>query len=129
MTILLIENHEDTAGYIKRFLEQSGHDVVVAAEGAAAVRVADMHRFDVILSDIGLPDGDGWTLMKEMRGKTRAYAIAMSGFGAAADVARSHSVGYQDHLTKPFTPDQLQQALKKAELTRSGDSERISPCP
>ena len=47
------------------------------------MRVAGMHRFDVILSDIGLPDGDGWTLMEEMRGKTQAYAIAMSEFGAA----------------------------------------------
>jgi CheY-like chemotaxis protein len=101
----------------------------LATAGAAAVRVADMHRFDVILSDIGLPDGDGWTLMEEMRGKTQAYAIAMSGFGAAADVARSHAVGYQDHLTKPCTPHQLQQALKKAELTRSGTSQRIPLCP
>lgn len=121
MTILLIENHEDTASYIKRFLEQLGHGVVVAAEGESAVRVLNGHRFDVILSDIGLPDGDGWSLMEQIRGKTQAYAIAMSGFGAASDIARSHSVGYQDHLTKPFTPDKLREALEKAELTGTHD--------
>ena len=116
MTILLIENHEDTAGYIKRFLEQLGHDVVVAADGMSAANAVNAHRFDVILSDIRLPDADGWTLMEQIRGKTQAYAIAMSGLGSADDIARSHSVGYQDHLTKPFTPDKLREILKRAEL-------------
>jgi CheY-like chemotaxis protein len=114
MTILLIENHEDTASYIKRFLEQLGHGVAVASDSASAAQITDLDRFDVILSDIGLPDGDGWALMQQIRAKTRAYAIAMSGFGTSADVARSYSVGYQDHLTKPFTPIKLQQALQKA---------------
>ena len=116
MTILLIENHEDTAGYIKRFLEQLGHDVVVAADGMSAANAVNARRFDVILSDIRLPDGDGWTLMEQIRGKTQAYAIAMSGLGSADDIARSHLVGYQDHLTKPFTPDKLREILKRAEL-------------
>lgn len=115
MTILLIENHEDTASYIKRFLEQLGHEVAVAADGTSAISALNVRRFDVILSDIGLPDGDGWTLMKQIRGKTKAYAIAMSGFGSAGDIARSYSVGYQDHLTKPFTPGKLREVLARAE--------------
>ena len=115
MTILLIENHEDSAAYVKRFLEQLGHEVVLAADGMSASNAVNAHRFDVILSDIRLPDGDGWTLMEQIRGQTQAYAIAMSGLGSADDIARSHSVGYQDHLIKPFTPDKLREVLKKAE--------------
>jgi len=120
MTILLIEDHEDTVRYIKRFLDQLGHEVIVAADGASAVGVVNARHFDVILSDIGLPDGDGWSLMERIRGHTRAYAIAMSGFGAAGDVARSRSVGYHDHLTKPFTPDKLRETLERAELSGAG---------
>jgi CheY-like chemotaxis protein len=124
MTILLIENHEDTASYIKRFLEQLGHEVAVAADGPSAISALNDRRFDVILSDIGLPDGDGWTLMEQIRGKTQAYAIAMSGFGSAGDIARSYSVGYQGHLTKPFTPDKLRELLERAELSRTHGAHR-----
>ena len=80
-----IMGHSNRCSVLQNF-SSNGSRCCLAAEGAAAVRVAGMHRFDVILSDIGLPDGDGWTLMEEMRGKTQAYAIAMSEFGAAADV-------------------------------------------
>ena len=116
MTILLIENHEDSVTYLKRFLKQLGYEVDVAADATSAANAINAHRFDVILSDIRLPDGDGWTLMEQIRGKTRAYAIAMSGLGSAGDIVRSHSVGYQDHLIKPFTPDKLREMLKRAEL-------------
>ena len=128
MTILLIENHEDSAAYVKRFLERLGHEVVLAADEMSASNAVNAHRFDVILSDIRLPDGDGWTLMEQIRGRTQAYAIAMSGLGSADDIARSHSVGYQDHLIKPFTPDKLREILKRAELGgvhgRSGTSDK-----
>ena len=124
MTILLIENHEDTVTYMKRFLEQLGHEVVVAADAMSAANAVNAHRFEVILSDIRLPDGDGWTLMEQIRGKTQAYAIAMSGMGSADDIVRSHSVGYQDHLIKPFTPDKLREMLKKAELVATHGARR-----
>ena len=124
MTILLIENHEDTVTYLKRFLEQLGYEVVVAADMMSAAKAVNAHRFDVILSDIRLPDGDGWTLMEQIRGKTQAYAIAMSGLGSADDIVRSHSVGYQDHLIKPFTPDKLREVLKKAELVGTRGARR-----
>jgi len=136
MTILLIENHEDTVTYMKRFLEQLGHEVVAVADAMSAGNAVNAHRFDLILSDIRLPDGDGWTLMEQIRGKTQAYAIAMSGLESPDDIARSHSVGYQDYLIKPFTPDTLREMLKKAEQvgaqgarrnlqSRSGPSDRI----
>jgi len=136
MTILLIENHEDTVTYLRRFLKQLGHEVVVAADAMSATNAVNARRFDLILSDIRLSGGDGWTLMEQIRGKTQAYAIAMSGLGSADDIVRSHSVGYQDHLIKPFTPDKLREMLKKAELvgtrgagrnlqSRSGNSEII----
>lgn len=63
--------------------------------------------FDVLLSNIGLPDGNGWDLIREV-GKSRpAYAIAMSGFGTKADCERSAEAGFGHHLVKPVSVAEL----------------------
>jgi CheY-like chemotaxis protein len=115
LTILLVENHEDTITYVRRFLEHYGHEVRVGRTMQEALAQVDQKEPDVILSDIGLPDGDGWNLLQQLRLKTKAYAIAMSGFGARADLDRSLAAGYQDHLVKPFAPNKLLDALRRAE--------------
>jgi CheY-like chemotaxis protein len=115
LTILLVENHEDTITYVRRFLEHYGHEVRVGRTVHEAVAQVEEKEPDVILSDIGLPDGDGWKLLQQLRLKTKAYAIAMSGFGARADLDRSLAAGYQDHLVKPFAPNKLLDALRRAE--------------
>ncbi len=120
LSILLVENHEDTVTYVRRFLEHYGHEVWVCRTMHEALdRVTDQEP-DVILSDIGLPDGSGWSLLQQLRPRTKAYAIAMSGFGMRADVDRSLSAGYQDHLTKPFTPKKLLDALERARDRQAG---------
>jgi CheY-like chemotaxis protein len=118
LRILLIENHEVTAKFISLFLERSGHQVTVVPDGQTALSRDDLANIDVILSDIGLPDVNGWELMKKMRPRTRAYAIAMSGFGDEADIQRSLASGYQYHLVKPFVPAALEEVLRHAEPPR-----------
>jgi two-component system CheB/CheR fusion protein len=109
----LIEDHEDTAAYIRKYFERLGHGVVIARSCSEVEKLEDLTRFDLILGDIGLPDVNGWDLMAKIRAYTPAYAIAMSGFGSAADIRRSLRVGYHDHLVKPFTPALLEAALNK----------------
>lgn len=118
LRILVIENHEDTAKFISLFLERSGHEVTIIPDGQTALRHDDLPNIDVILSDIGLPDMNGWDLMRQLRPRTRAYAIAMSGFGDEIDVQRSLEAGYQHHLTKPFVPAALEEVLRNAESWR-----------
>ena len=115
LRILIIENHEVTAKFISLFLERSGHQVTVIPDGRTALSRGDLAQFDVILSDIGLPDLNGWDLMKQLRPHTAAYAIAMSGYGDEADVQRSLAAGYQQHLVKPFVPAALEEVLRNVE--------------
>ena len=118
LRILIIENHEVTASFISLFLRRAGHDVIVVPTAQAALGRDDLASFDVILSDIGLPDGNGWDLMKKLRPNTSAFAIAMSGFGGEADVQRSLAAGYQHHLVKPFVPAALEDVLRKVSPER-----------
>jgi DNA-binding response OmpR family regulator len=115
LRILIIENHEVTAKFISLFLERSGHEVTVILDGETALSRDDLANLDVILSDIGLPDVNGWDLMRQLRPRTRAYAVAMSGFGDESDVQRSFAAGYQYHLVKPFVPAALEEVLRNVE--------------
>lgn len=115
LRILIIENHEVTAKFISLFLERSGHQVTVTPDGQTALSRGDLANIDVILSDIGLPDVNGWDLMRQLRPRTHAYAVAMSGFGDEADVQRSFAAGYQYHLMKPFVPAALEDVLRNIE--------------
>jgi CheY-like chemotaxis protein len=89
--------------------------VVAVPNAQTALAREDLASFQVILSDLGLPDLNGWDLMLQLRPNTRAYAIAMSGFGGEADVQRSLSAGYQHHLVKPFVPAALEEVLRGVE--------------
>jgi CheY-like chemotaxis protein len=114
LKFFVVENHQDTADAIKMFLEAQGHEVIVAPDVTSSLKLAPQTKFDVLISDIGLPDGDGWELMKELRAKIPGLkAIAMSGYGMRADLDRSKSVGFITHLIKPFGPAELEIALKR----------------
>jgi two-component system CheB/CheR fusion protein len=68
----------------------------------------------VLISDIGLPDGDGWEMLQRSRLAGTVYAIAMSGFGMNADFLRSKAAGYRHHMLKPFDPAELDTMLEEA---------------
>jgi DNA-binding response OmpR family regulator len=112
LRILLVENHEDTLSYLTRYLEQKGHQVHPARDIATALDLALSLNFDILISDITLPDGDGWRLLHQMDPKP--FGIAMSGFGSHSDKEKSQASGYRHHLTKPFLPDDLDPLLEEA---------------
>jgi CheY-like chemotaxis protein len=114
LRFFVVENHQDTLDAIKMFLEAQGHTVETAPDMKSGLKLATQVTFDVLISDIGLPDGDGWELMKQLREKMPGVkAIAMSGYGMRADMEKSKAAGYAAHIVKPFGPMELDAALKK----------------
>ena len=114
LRVFLVENHSDTLKWITRYLEAMGHSVTSAVTMAQALELVPKAAYDVLISDIGLPDGDGWELLRTVHLTNPVYAIAMSGFGMSADRIRSKAAGYRHHLLKPFVPDELDAALEEA---------------
>lgn len=113
LTFFVVENHQDTLDAIRMFLEAQGHKVESAPDMTTALKAARTVKFDVLVSDIGLPDGDGWELMKKLSAEMPVKGIAMSGYGMRADLERSKSAGFGAHIIKPFGPADLEAAVKK----------------
>jgi len=101
LRILLVEDQEDSARLMQRILQRAGHQVIRAADVDTAWRAAQERGFDLLLSDISLPDGSGHDLMRRLRQAGPVRGIAISGFGMEADLARSRDAGFEAHLTKP----------------------------
>ncbi len=114
LRIFIVENHEDTRFLLGLLLEQLGHTVFSAATLNEAVAAMPAAHCDVLISDIGLPDGNGWELIARLGDERPPYAIAMSGFGMSADRQKSLNAGYRHHLLKPVEPDQLEHLLDEA---------------
>lgn len=112
--MFIVENHDDTRLLLCLLLEQLGHTVFAAATMREALHAIPQSRCDVLISDIGLPDGDGWELMQRLDGQRPAYAIAMSGRGLAGDHARSQAAGFRHHLVKPTEPEEIAVLLERA---------------
>ena len=121
LRILVVENHADTRELLTSLLEGLGHTVVVAESMGKALRAAPRSKCDVLISDIGLPDGDGWELLGRLNLPRPMYAIAMSGYGMTSDRTRSKAAGYRHHLVKPMGIVQLEDILREVaqELDKS----------
>ncbi len=111
LRLLIVEDHADTALLLKRLLEGSGFLVETAGSVAEALKAADGAHFDVLLSDLGLPDGTGCELMRQMRERHPLKGIAMSGYGMEEDVRRSLEAGFSEHLVKPVDISSLERAI------------------
>ena len=115
LRILLVEDHGDTARIMSRLLSSQGHVMYNAADVATALRLAEEHTFDLLLSDLGLPDGSGLDLIRELRSKGCSVpAIALSGYGQEQDIQQSLEAGFASHLTKPVSLWKLADAITKA---------------
>jgi signal transduction histidine kinase len=111
--ILLVEDHTDTARAMTTLLNRRGYDVRRAASMAEALKAADTTNFDVLVSDIGLPDGSGLELMRQLLTRRPVKGIALSGFGMEEDVNKSRQAGFSEHLTKPIDFKQLEAAIAR----------------
>jgi PAS domain S-box-containing protein len=111
--VLLVEDHADTRKVMARLLESFGCDVTEAASVAEALAAAQKDNFNVLLSDIGLPDGTGMEIMNELRGRMDIKGIAVSGFGQDEDLARSRAAGFETHLIKPVNLQTLRDTIGK----------------
>jgi PAS domain S-box-containing protein len=119
MRLLLVEDHQDTAHTIGRLLRSAGFAVTTATNVASACAAADGEPFDVLVSDLGLPDGDGYELMRRIRAIRSMPGIAMSGYGMNEDRRRSHEAGFSEHLVKPIDVPQLVAAIRRVTDSRS----------
>ena len=112
--ILLVDDHEDTNKAMQRLLQRLGYDVQTAHTVQSALDAANADPpFDLLISDIGLPDGSGLQLMEELLRRRPIKGIALSGFGMEEDVKKSKQAGFYEHLTKPINFKRLETAIKQ----------------
>jgi PAS domain S-box-containing protein len=111
MTVLLVEDHADSAEAIQLGLASAGYRVVVAGSVRSALSHAD-EQFDVVVSDLGLPDGSGLDVMRGLLTKRPIFGIALSGYGADSDVRSTREAGFQRHLVKPVHLSRLIEAIE-----------------
>jgi CheY-like chemotaxis protein len=113
LRILLVEDHEDTMMTMCLLLSGMNHEVHAAETCEAALRLCQTTQYDVLISDIGLPDGNGLDLLRRLERQRPSKAVAVSGFGMPRDLARSREAGFVAHLTKPVTMQAVQAVLKQ----------------
>jgi DNA-binding NtrC family response regulator len=112
--ILLVEDHDDTVRAMARLLNLSGFSVHTAGTVANAIKLCEKHEFDLLISDVGLPDGSGYDLMREvLNRRCTSKGIAVSGYGTEKDVELSIRAGFSMHLVKPVAFDTLRDAIMR----------------
>ena len=118
--LLLVEDHEATLQVLTRLLSRAGYTVTSASSVAAARETAENARFDLVISDIGLPDGTGVELMETLSSRYGLRGIALTGYGMEEDLRRSQEAGFVEHLVKPVDFAHLRRAIERAVLAGSG---------
>jgi PAS domain S-box-containing protein len=116
MTVLVVDDSEDTTEMVQHLLEIGGASVCAATSGFEALKLAGEKQFDVVLSDISMPGMDGFEFLSKLRklpGKQDVPAVALTGFGRPEDVQRASKEGFYAHLTKPFDLHTLAMLLQK----------------
>ena len=112
LRLLVVEDDVVTARVLARLLQDRGYVVQTADCMAAALALIESETFDVMVSDLSLPDASGYDLLAAVLKKRPMKAIAMSGFGAKEDIERSLEVGFGAHLVKPVDTAELDQAIR-----------------
>jgi PAS domain S-box-containing protein len=118
LRLLLVEDNVPTLEVMASLLELAGHEVKAAPDLRSARHLAASHPFDLVVSDLGLPDGSGFDLMRDLRERYGLQGIAVSGFGMEEDLRRSRDSGFLEHLVKPVDIDKLKAAIARAASAR-----------
>ena len=117
-SILLVEDHYDTQRAFAAILRSWGHDVATSDSAASGLNFLDDNQVDVILSDIGLPDQNGYDFIAQVRRQnSQVTAIAVSAYFTAADQERGHDAGFDMHFSKPVDLLALRRALTRLNPT------------
>lgn len=120
MRILFVEDHADSRRIIANLLNHSGYNVSVADCAGTALHMLNTHKFDVIVSDIGLPDGSGYALiMLAKQCQASITAVALTGFSAEQDIRFCREVGFDFYLTKPVDFHELRTVLNQVQSKKS----------
>jgi len=114
LKILLVDDHHDTCAALEKLLARRGHLIAVTHDVRSAMEAAVRNKFDLLISDVALPDGTGMDLMMQLRAIANVPGIAISGFGNNGDIERSLQAGFSEHLTKPIKLDNLEAAIERA---------------
>jgi CheY-like chemotaxis protein len=109
--LLIVEDHGDTARALARLLENRGFTTQIAPTIATAFETIEREKFDLLLCDLGLPDGTGMDLIRKVRETHQTPAIALTGFGMQEDVERAQDAGFDAHLTKPVNLQKLEATI------------------
>src|SRR2546423_2794201 len=125
--ILLVEDHEDTARALRRMLENAGYQVGYASTLASARDLAAKRRFQLVTSDLGLPDGSGLELKGGLGDSGQLRGIALSGFGSESDVAAAKAAGFAAHFTKPSDWERLRPTIHRLLDGRGASSTAPTP--
>src|SRR5205085_11067862 len=113
LRILVVEDHEPTRRMLARLLKGLGHEVEPAADMRAALEADARGEFDLVISDIGLPDGSGYDFLRQVAQRHVVRAIALSGYGMDDDRRQSEEAGFIEHLTKPVDVQKLEAAIER----------------
>ncbi|HEU0276047.1 MAG TPA: ATP-binding protein [Candidatus Udaeobacter sp.] len=113
LRILLVEDHRDTRHTLSRLLTHFGHQTSVADSTRRAVEMMASKQFDLVLCDIGLPDGSGYDVIAKAKARGPIKAVAITGFGTDEDIRRSKEAGFDFHLVKPLDFQELRTVLEQ----------------
>jgi PAS domain S-box-containing protein len=113
LRLLLVEDHDDTREVLARLLSRRGYKVEAARNAQEARSLSLEKRFDLLVSDIALPDATGCELLEELSAKHGLRGIAMSGFGSEGDLRQSRAAGFLEHLVKPVDAKTLDAAIQR----------------
>jgi PAS domain S-box-containing protein len=129
LNVLLVEDNHETLHYLTLMLTMRNYNVVPVDRLSAALAAAGKTQFDLLISDIELPDGTGHELIHDLGGGRNMPGIAISGFGSAEDLEESASAGFAEHLTKPIDLSRLESAIRRVTsrvATQTGPDDSVS---
>jgi CheY-like chemotaxis protein len=112
LRVLFVEDHEDSNRSLTALLKRRGYDVYSAYDVASAVSAAENFPFDVLVSDMGLPDGTGNDLIAQLSQNRSVFGIALTGYGMENDIQESQSAGFRHHLIKPVDLNRLDELIQ-----------------
>jgi CheY-like chemotaxis protein len=127
LKILLVEDHQDTAHALANLLAREAHRVRRVHTGGDALRAAAEQSFDLLISDLRLPDISGYEVMAELKRKYNLIGIAVSGMSAPADIERALASGFSRYLVKPVKLETLREVVEQ--IAGEGSAGATVPSP